>query len=117
MTTRASILSAFDPRQNAVTLRTEWYERHGHGAKSGAEIASAFEIQATIRGPETIMRSKKDAAALIYVRKVGQLNGEIWSTCVITTPAEASNSHLVVTAYNARHVSQKGERIWPEEMP
>lgn len=117
MVIRDNILSAFDPRGQVITLRADWYQRHGYGAKSGAEIASAFEIQAAIRTPATILRSKKDAAALIYVRQVGELNGEIWSTCVITTPAEAVDSHLVATAYNARHVSQKGERIWSEEMP
>jgi hypothetical protein len=117
MATKDSIFSTFDPRRHAVTLRADWYQRHGHGGKSGAEIASAFEIQATIRGPEAIMRSKKDATALIHVKRVGELNGESWSTCVVTTPAEALNSHLVATAYNARHVSQKGERVWPEETP
>ena len=104
------ITSAY--KGDRVVLPTRVFDIHIVRTKIGGPmLPSVFEIQKAIEAPEVVQRSKKDADALIYIRKVGRLGGATWRTVVVASAAR-EGYRAVSTAYNVYNTVSKGEIIW-----
>jgi len=67
-----------------------------------------LDVQAALREPEEIRRSRRDPAILLFYRSDGPR--QRW---VVAVAKSTGNSGFLVTAYRTDAIKE-GERLWPE---